>query len=259
MDPSDNFTPCYANYILPLPKKLFFSKFSTHLCRSPDCYTEKGHKCSARPGKRRPHLLGLPQQETSQKKCLMFILFGDLNFDIHKCPEKQKQRQEEKQIYIGSWIFLFFRQELDRITNEDALLGIMWDFLFSDFCLYKAYDALCANTLLRNKQWNEITPTTLLSAFNFTKPDYFENSQYVKYIQGTLTGCVRTVKIACAKLGNKDVSQTPEERAILIAEVQSAICEWERIARMLYMASMVSMVSLPSLASSASPDIYHIY
>jgi len=236
---------CLADSILHLPKKLFFPKLSTNLCRSQDCYTKFGHICSVRLGKRRPHLV-LPQQDTSHKKCLMFILFGDLKFDIHEWCVPQMQRQEENQIYIGSWIFLFFRQELDRITNEDALLSIMWDFLFSDFCLYKAYDALCANTLLRNKQWNEITPTTLLSAFNSTKPDYFENSQYVDYIQGTLVGYIHTIKNTCAKLGNKDVPQTPEERAILIAKVQSTIREWERIARMLYMAFLASPICIIS-------------
>jgi hypothetical protein len=262
---------CSVNNLYCPPKNTAFPKFPLKLCRDKNCYTKYESVCSSKlTYQRQPHL-ALSHQDTTREKCLKFILFGDLKFDLYELGLERMQRQEEKQIYIGSWIFLFFRQELDRITNEDALLGIMWDFLFSDFCLYKAYDALCANTLLRNKQWNEITPTTLLSAFNSTQPDYFENSQYVKYIQGTLTGCVRTVKIACAKLGNKDVSQTPEERAILIAEVQSAICEWERIARMLYMASMVSMVSLPSLASPASlapsaslaspvsPDIYHIY
>ena len=224
----------YAYYLFWLSKITAFPQFSPFLCRDKECYTKCGHQCASKPPyKKRTHW-AMPIENTSREQCLTFIFFGDLKFDIFELLLEQMSCQEDKQIYIGSWIFLFFRQELDRITHEDAHLGIMWDFLFSDFRLDKTYDALCANTLLRNKQWNEITRTTLMSAFYSTNSEYFENSQYVKYIQGTLTGCVRTVKIACAKLGNKDVSQTPEERAILIAEVQSAIREWERIAHMAY-------------------------
>lgn len=222
----------YAFYLFWLSKNTAFPQFSPFLCRDKECYTKCGHQCVSKPPyKKRTHW-AMPIENTSREQCLTFIFFGDLKFDIFEMLWEQIPSQKDKQIYIGSWIFLFFRQELDRITHEDAHLGIMWDFLFSDFRLDKTYDALCANTLLRNKQWNEITPTTLLSAFNSTNSEYFENSHYIDHIQEVLTGCVREVKITCAKLGNKIVPPTPEERIMLNAKVKTEILNWERIAHM---------------------------